>query len=111
MRQAAVSGPAPSIVVSSFAHFMFFELPFDVAREILQPAAQHIKILTKVLDPQSVGLGVMAPDFSAASIKVRASSRCRASLRSSVRARGALQMGGARRFGPPRPANRSALTG
>ena len=58
---------------------MLFELPFDVAREILQPAAQHIKILTEVLDPQSVGLGVMAPDFSAASIKVRASSRWRAS--------------------------------
>src|ERR1700730_6628155 len=41
---------------------MFVELAFDVAREILKPAAQHSKILTEVFDPQSVGLGVITPD-------------------------------------------------
>ena len=41
---------------------MIIELEFDVARETLQPAAQHPKILTEVFDSQSVGLGVMTPD-------------------------------------------------
>ena len=43
---------------------MFFDLPIDVAREILQSAAQHIEVLTEVLDPQPVGPGVMATDRS-----------------------------------------------
>lgn len=56
-----------------FAHLMSVELAFDVARETLQPAAQHIKILTEVFDPQSVGLGVMAPYRLFSRFKVRAS--------------------------------------
>src|SRR5260370_24302080 len=38
------------------------ELALDVAGKVLQPAAQHPKILTEVFDSQSVGLGVMAPE-------------------------------------------------
>jgi hypothetical protein len=30
---------------------MIFELAFDVAREILQPATEHIEILAEILDP------------------------------------------------------------
>ena len=33
---------------------MIVELAFDVAREILQPAAQHFEILAEVFDPQAV---------------------------------------------------------
>jgi hypothetical protein len=52
------------------------ELALDVARKIFHSATQHIEVFTEVLDSQPVGFGVMAPDpdFSAASIRVRASS-------------------------------------
>jgi hypothetical protein len=34
-----------------FAYLVFFDLPIDVAREILQSAAQQIEVFTEVLDP------------------------------------------------------------
>ena len=34
-----------------YASLVFVELPLDVAPEILQPAAQNLKILTEVFDP------------------------------------------------------------
>jgi hypothetical protein len=41
---------------------MIVELALDVARKIFQSVTQHIEVLTEVLDPQPVRLGVMAPD-------------------------------------------------
>jgi hypothetical protein len=38
------------------------ELALDVARKIFQSATQNIEILTQVLDPQPVRLGVMTPN-------------------------------------------------
>lgn len=57
-----VNGPIPSIVVSSLPHLVIVELALDIARKIFQSATQHIEVLTEVLDPQPVRLGVMAPD-------------------------------------------------
>ena len=39
---------------------MILELSLDIARKIFQSATQHIEVLTEVLDPQPVRLGMMA---------------------------------------------------
>jgi len=39
---------------------VILELSLDIARKIFQSATQHIEVLTEVLDPQPVRLGMMA---------------------------------------------------